>query len=61
MIYLLENGGKYIQYVRYGSELARIPVGEVRPPMGLLTHAEKDHFRHLYNDLKAANIGAKAT
>ena len=27
LIYLLENGGKYIQYVKFGCELAGIPVG----------------------------------
>jgi 4-hydroxy-tetrahydrodipicolinate synthase len=60
LIYLLENGGKYIQYVKYGCELAGIHAGEMRPPMGGLTQAEKDNFRNLYNDLKAAKIGSKA-
>ena len=45
LIYLLENGGKYIQYVKFGCELAGIPVGPVRPPMGGLTAEEKDEFR----------------
>ena len=54
LIYLLENGGKYIQYVKFGCELAGIPVGPVRPPMGGLTAEEKDEFRRLYEDLKAA-------
>ena len=60
MIYLLENGGKYIQYVKYGCELAGIPVGEMRAPMGGLTQQEKDSFKRLYNDLKAAKIGRLA-
>ena len=60
LIYLLENGGKYIQYVKYGCELAGIPVGEMRPPMGGLTQPEKDNFRRLYNNLKAAKIGKLA-
>ena len=42
LIYLLENGGKYIQYVKFGCELAGIPVGPVRPPMGGLTTEEKE-------------------
>ncbi len=57
MIYLLENGGKYIQYVKLGCELAGIPVGKMRPPMGGLTADEEANFRQLYKDLKAAKIG----
>lgn len=53
LIYLLENGGKYIQYVKYGCELAGIPVGPMRPPMGGLTAAEKSEFKRLYEDMKA--------
>lgn len=60
LIYLLENGGKYIQYVKFGCELAGIPVGRVRPPMGSLSPGEKDRFRKLYDDLKAARIGRTA-
>jgi len=56
LIYLLENGGKYIQYAKFGCQLAGIPVGEMRPPMGGLTAAEKDNFRKLYADVKAAGI-----
>lgn len=58
LIYLLENGGKYLQYTKFGCELAGIPVGGVRPPLGALTEAEKENFRKLYADLKAAGIGA---
>lgn len=60
LIYLLENGGKYIQYVKYGCELAGIPVGEARAPLGGLSQEEKANFRKLYNDLKAAKIGRLA-
>lgn len=60
LIYLLENGGKYIQYVKYGCELAGHPVGDMRPPMGPLTAAEKETFARLYHELKAAKIGLKA-
>lgn len=56
LIYLLENGGKYIQYVKFGCELAGIPVGRMRPPMGGLTTEEESEFRRLYEDLKAARI-----
>jgi 4-hydroxy-tetrahydrodipicolinate synthase len=56
LIYLLENGGKYIQYVKFGCELAGIPVGPMRPPMGGLTTDEKSEFRRLYEDLKATRI-----
>jgi len=58
LIYLLENGGKHIQYVKFGCELPGIPVGYVRPPMGGPTTKEKGEFRRLYEDLKAAQIAA---
>lgn len=58
MIYLLENGGKYIQYIKFGCELAGVPVGRMRPPMGGLTAEEEKNFRRLYEELKAAKIGA---
>ena len=32
LMYLLENGGKYLQYVKYGCELAGSPVGSCRQP-----------------------------
>jgi 4-hydroxy-tetrahydrodipicolinate synthase len=56
LIYLLENGGKYIQYVKYGCELAGVPAGPMRPPMGGLSAAEQSTFRGLYQELKASNI-----
>ena len=58
MIYLLEQGGKYIQYVKYGAELAGFPVGETRKPLGGLTVEEKANFRKLYEDVKALNLPA---
>ena len=58
LIYLLENGGKYIQYVKFGCELAGIPVGPMRPPMGGLTADERADFQRLYESLKAARIAA---
>lgn len=60
LIYLLENGGKYIQYVKYGCELAGLPVGDVRPPLGPLTETEKQTFAGLYKQLKAATSGRDA-
>jgi 4-hydroxy-tetrahydrodipicolinate synthase len=60
MFYLLEQGGKYIQYVKYGCELAGIPVGPARQPLLPLSESEKSEFRRLYAQLKAAGIGALA-
>jgi 4-hydroxy-tetrahydrodipicolinate synthase len=60
MFYLLENGGKYIQYVKYGCELAGIPVGSPRQPLLALNDAEKADFRRLYEKLKSAKIGKLA-
>ncbi len=60
MFYLLENGGKYIQYVKYGCELAGIPVGSPRRPLLPLTDEEKAGFRRLYEALKSAKLGKLA-
>jgi 4-hydroxy-tetrahydrodipicolinate synthase len=60
MFYLLEQGGKYIQYVKYGCELAGIPVGSARRPLLPLTENEKAGFRRLYDQLKSAKIGSLA-
>jgi 4-hydroxy-tetrahydrodipicolinate synthase len=60
MFYLLENGGKYIQYVKYGCELAGIPVGSPRQPLLQLSDAEKADFRRLYEQLKSAKLGKLA-
>jgi len=60
MFYLLENGGKYIQYVKYGCELAGIPVGSPRQPLQPLSEGEKADFRRLYDQLKSAKIGKLA-
>lgn len=56
LFYLLEQGGKYIQYVKYGSELAGLPVGNTRAPLKPLTDDEKANFRRLYEAVKAANL-----
>jgi 4-hydroxy-tetrahydrodipicolinate synthase len=60
MFYLLENGGKYIQYVKYGCELAGIPVGSPRQPLLPLSDTEKADFRRLYEQLKSAKLGKLA-
>jgi 4-hydroxy-tetrahydrodipicolinate synthase len=60
MFYLLEQGGKYIQHVKYGCELAGIPVGPARQPLLPLSESEKADFERLYTRLKAARIGALA-
>jgi len=60
VFYLLEQGGKYIQYVKHGCELAGLPVGAPRRPLLPLTDDEKARFRQLYDRLKAADIGKLA-
>lgn len=44
---LLERSGKFIQYVRYGCELAGTPVGVARAPLGTLTEEERSEFAAL--------------
>lgn len=58
LFYLLEQGGKYFQYVKYGTALAGFPVGEIREPLLGLTVDEKANFKRLYDDVKAANFPA---
>lgn len=60
VFYLLEQGGKYIQHVKYGCELAGIPVGPTRQPLLPLSDTEKAQFKTLYDQLKAAKIGKLA-
>lgn len=57
---LLEGGGKYLQYVKYGCELLGMPVGSVRPPLGGLTEAEKAKFRELFAQVRGAGLVSKA-
>lgn len=45
------EGGKYIQSVKYGCELAGVPIGDPRPPLQPLSDDEKRQFRKLYEDL----------
>ncbi|MEX2649360.1 MAG: dihydrodipicolinate synthase family protein [Alphaproteobacteria bacterium] len=60
LFYLLENGGKYIQYVKYGCELAGVPVGDPRRPLQPLSHDEKSRFRALYESVKQAKLAKAA-
>ncbi|WP_207003285.1 dihydrodipicolinate synthase family protein [Trinickia mobilis] len=48
---LLERSGKFIQYVRYGCELAGTPVGVARAPLGTLTEEERSTFARLVQPL----------
>ncbi|RQR26408.1 dihydrodipicolinate synthase family protein [Burkholderia sp. Bp9142] len=48
---LLERSGKFIQYVRYGCELAGLPVGVARAPLGALSDDERDAFAKLVKPL----------
>ncbi len=48
---LLERSGKFIQYVRYGCELAGKPVGNARKPLGVLTDDERRDFATLVQPL----------
>jgi 4-hydroxy-tetrahydrodipicolinate synthase len=54
---LMEQGGKYLQYCKYGCELAGVPVGNTRRPLLPLSPQEKEGFRHLYE--KAASSALK--
>ncbi len=60
VFYLLENGGKYIQYVKYGCELAGQPVGDPRRPLLPLSDAEKASFRKLFDGVKSARLAKAA-
>ena len=59
---LMEQGGKYLQYCKYGCELAGVPVGETRRPLLPLSAEEKARFRKLYQraaDLKLSRAAAE--
>lgn len=45
---LMEQGGKYIQFCKYGCELAGVPVGETRAPLLPLSSAERQRFAELH-------------
>ncbi|MCE8034911.1 4-hydroxy-tetrahydrodipicolinate synthase [Halomonas sp. MCCC 1A11057] len=51
MLNLLEQGGKFCQYIKYGCELAGLPVGAARSPLMPLNEAEKASFQRTYDAL----------
>ncbi|WP_287124758.1 4-hydroxy-tetrahydrodipicolinate synthase [Chromohalobacter sp.] len=50
---LLEQGGKFCQYIKYGCELAGFPVGPARRPLLPLNDEEKANFKSAYDALVA--------
>lgn len=50
---LLEQGGKFCQYIKYGCELAGLPVGPSRRPLLPLNEAEKADLKRVYDALVA--------
>lgn len=54
LLSVLEQGGKFCQYVKYGCELSGLPVGNTRKPLLPLNQAEKDRFKIVYDDLMTA-------
>lgn len=54
LLSVLEQGGKFCQYVKYGCELSGLPVGNTRKPLLPLSQAEKDRFKVVYDNLMAA-------
>lgn len=53
MLNLLEQGGKFCQYIKYGCELAGLPVGPARRPLLPLNEQEKAAFKQVYDALVA--------
>ncbi|QTP57467.1 4-hydroxy-tetrahydrodipicolinate synthase [Billgrantia antri] len=51
MLNLLEQGGKFCQYIKHGCELAGLPVGPARAPLMPLSEAEKTSFQRTYDAL----------
>ncbi|MBE0465470.1 MAG: dihydrodipicolinate synthase family protein [Halomonadaceae bacterium] len=53
MLNLLEQGGKFCQYIKYGCELADLPVGPARRPLLSLNEQEKAVLKQTYDALVA--------
>jgi len=53
MLNLLEQGGKFCQYIKYGCELAGLPVGLTRRPLLPLNENEKATFARTFEQLIA--------
>lgn len=54
LLALLEQGGKFCQYVKYGCELSGLSVGNTRRPLLPLNQDEKARFKVVYDALMAA-------
>lgn len=48
----LENGGKFVQYIKYGCELSGLRVGDVRPPLRPMNSDEKRSLQSVVANLK---------
>lgn len=57
---MMEQGGKYLQCVKYGCELAGVPCGNTRPPLQPLTPEEKKRFQALYEIAVSGTPAARA-
>ncbi|MBN9065438.1 MAG: dihydrodipicolinate synthase family protein [Rhizobiales bacterium] len=59
---LLEQGGKFVQSIKFGCELAGLPAGPVRRPMRALDEEQKLELETTIRTLKAviASIAAKS-
>jgi len=53
MLHLLEQGGKFCQYVKYGCEVSGVPVGHARKPLLPLSASEKARFDAAFATLTA--------
>ncbi|MNF30094.1 4-hydroxy-tetrahydrodipicolinate synthase [compost metagenome] len=53
MLNLLEQGGKFCQYIKQGCEFAGMPVGQTRRPLLPLNEAENAAFKRTYEQLIA--------
>jgi 4-hydroxy-tetrahydrodipicolinate synthase len=60
---LLEQGGKFVQSIKYGCELAGLPAGPVRKPMRGLDEDQKRELESTILRLKAiiASIEGKVS
>jgi 4-hydroxy-tetrahydrodipicolinate synthase len=60
LMFVLEQGGKFIQCVKYGTELAGVRTGPVRPPLQGLGEPEKAELARVIGELKATIAAIKA-
>jgi len=57
---LMEQGGKYLQYCKYGCELAGVPVGETRRPLLPLDDKERAAFRQVFERAVRSRVSRAA-